>query len=328
MANPTVFPAELSFAGIAKETSNGTAVAPLRYMPFTKLDPVDNINILIDDAVRGSMMVEYGAVPGPQIGAIDLSTYFFADTLGDLLYNLLGGYAVGTAVTGVLPHTFTLLNSGDGQPPAHTIVDRQGVTATVGARAYSYACLSELTISGNATTLVTVDGKFTSYASAPAAAAPTNAVTTETPVPGWRTTASVGGSAQANVRDWSITLSRALNVVDTADGSADPYAIVRGGLTISGKLTFATKDESPVTAYRAGTQQPFVLTVDSGGTGANVRSLALTMTKGIYSDLSMQRDTPLGYAVGFKGIGNSTDVGASAGLGGVSCLLKNAITTY
>jgi hypothetical protein len=328
MASPTVFPAERTFVGFGKETSNGTAVAPTRFVPWTKLDVQDSPGLLIDDAQRGSMAAEYNAVAGPRIGSVDLSTYMYVDGVGDLLYNIFGGYAVGAAVSGVYPHTFSLLNSSDGQPPAHTITDNTNITATVLARAYAYACCSELTISGNATGLVTVDAKFTSYASAAAASAPTNTVTAEVVIPTYKSTVSVGGSGATNVREWGITISRDLEVVDTADGTPDPYAIVRKAMTVSGKLTFAAKDEAPLTALMAGTQQAIVINIDSGGTVANVRNLTLTCTKGVYDQGQMTRETPIGWEMGWKGLANSTDVGASGGLAPVQAVLKNIVTTY
>lgn len=328
MASPTVFTAERTFAGIGKESSNGTAVTPTRFFPFTKLDPQDNPNLLIDDATRGSMAMEYGAQPGPRIGSLDLATYLYVDSVGDLLYNMFGGYAVGTAVSGVFPHTFSLLNSADGQPPAHTITDNTNMTATVNARAYPYACCSELTVSGNATGLVTVEAKFTSYASAAAASAPTNTVTSETAPPTFKSTVSIGGTNAPNVQEWGITISRDLATVDTADGTPDPYAIVRKGMTVSGKLTFVAKDEAPVTALMAGTQQAIVINIDEGGTGADLRNLTFTCTKGVYDTGQMDRQTPIGWQMSFKGITNATDVGASGGLGPCTAVLKSLVTDY
>jgi hypothetical protein len=329
MPSPTVFAGEKTFGGLAKETSNGTAVAPVRMFPFTKFDVQDDPNLLIDDAVRGSMGLEYGAVPGPRIGSVGIASYLYDDVIGDMLYNVLGGYAVAAPVSTVYPHTFSLLNNGDGQPPAHTITDNNGITATVGARAYAYACLSELTISGNATELVKIDAKVTSYASAPAAAAPTNTVTSETVIPAFKSAVTVGGSAAPNVKEWSVTISRPLQVENTANGSPDPYAIVRTGKTVvTGKLTYVAKDESPLTALMAGTVQPIVINIDNGLLTTANRNLTLTMTSGIYDSGQMVRDTPIGWDMSFKALMNSTDAGASGGLAPIKAVLKNLVTTY
>jgi hypothetical protein len=327
MPNPTVFPAELSFVGLAKETTNGTATAPTFFFPFTKFDATDDTGLLIDDAMYGSMAAEYGAVTGKRSASIDHTSYFMPDLAGYLLQNILGGYAVGAAVSGVYPHTFTLLNSGDGQPPAHTLTDRQGITATVAARAYAYACLSEVTISGNATGLTTIESKWTTFGSAAAGSAPTNVTTAETVIPGWRSSVTVAGSA-VGAREWSYTLTRALTPDNQADGTQNPYSIARGALTVAGKFTLGARTEQPVIDFLAGTAQAVVVTIDNGGTASAVRKLAATMTKCVYDTESMTRETPIGYEMSWKALANTTDVGSSGGRGPISCLLNNAVTTY
>jgi hypothetical protein len=322
-----VFPAELTFPGIAKETTPGTAVVPTLFFPFTKFDPTDSNGLLIDDANYGSMTGENGSVTGKRSGAIDQETYFLPDLAGHLLQNILGGYAVAAAVSGVFPHTFTLLNSGDGQPPAHTLTDRQGITATVGARAYSYACLSEVTFSGDATGLVTMACKWVTYGSAPAASAPTLATTAETVIPGWRSSVTVAAAA-AKVRQWTYTITRALTPDYLADGTQNPAVIARGDLTVSGSLTVAAQSEQPLLDMIAGTQQATVITIDNGGATAAVRKLTATMSKAVYAKADLIRQTPMGYSIDFKALGNPTDVGASGGRGPISLLLNNAVTTY
>lgn len=325
MPTPTVFPAELSFAGLGKESSNGTPVTATRFYPFTKNDWTDNNGLLIDDAMYGSMTGENGAVAGKKQSSGDLAMYYLPDYIGDLLYNVLGGYAV--TGTGPYAHTFSLLNSGDAQPPAHTFVDRQGITATVGARAYAYGCLSELTISGNATGLCSVEAKVTAYGSAAAASAPTNVSTTEPVLPAWRSVVSVAGSA-APVREWSFTITRALTPDMLADGTQNPNSIARGNLTVSGKLTFAARNEQPLLDFLAATQQAVSVVIDNGLTGSDARKLTLTCTKAVYDTEGMVRQTPIGWEMSFKAIANPTDVGASGGRGPITALLNNAVTTY
>lgn len=325
MANPTIFTAEQNYIGLGKETSNGTATTPTRFLPFKTFTPAPNNGLIVDDAVYGSMTTENGAVAGPQSATHDLSTYFYADTVGDLLDNMFGGYAV--TGTGPYTHTFSLKNDGDGQPQAHTITDYTGITATVGARAYAYACLSELTFSGNATGLVTVEGKLTSYIGKPAASAPTNTTTSNTVLPGWQSSVTVAGTA-VPIREWSVTMSRDLVVDPLANGSQDPNSIARKGMAVAGKLTFAAKDEQPVVDFLAGTQQAIAVTITNGGSGTALRSLVLTATKGVYSDESMARETPIGFEMGFKGLSNTTDVGSSGGRAPIKAVLSNGITSY
>lgn len=326
---PTVFPSARRALGIGKETTPGTAVAATRWLPQTAFDPVEDPTPLVDNGMRGSMASEYGLVMGPQSTNGSLAGAGYMDTLGDLLYNILGGYAVGAPVSSVYPHTFSLLNSGSGQPPTHTLVDFHNMTTSVLARVYPYAVLSELVLSGNAAGLFQVTAKWSANPSAPAGSTPTNAPTAEVVIPAWRSTISVGGSGAANLTDWSLTISRNIVVQHTADGTQAPYGLFRGEVTVAGKASFVAADESPlITQFLANQQPAIVLVVDNGGATTAVRKCTLTMTKGAYDSAVQKNDTLMGWDVTWKAIANSTDVGASAGLGPITALVQNAVTAY
>jgi hypothetical protein len=325
----TVYPGARSAFGTAKETTPGTAVAAARWQPLTAFDATDKPMPLLDNGLRGSMATEYGMVMGPQWCEGTFTGPGFLDSLGDDLQNILGDYAVGAAVSGVYPHTFGLLNSGQGQPVTHTWVDFQNLTAGTGARAYPFVCLSELTLSGNAEGLFMKAGKFSSFPSAAAAGAPTNAPTAELVIPAWRSTVSIGGSASANVVDWSVTISRNLVVQHTADGTQAPYVIARGEVTATFKLTLVANDEAPLITQLVPNQQPaIVIVVDNGGVTANVRKLTLTMSKGAYETVAQKRDTLIGWDITGKALANATDAAASGGLSPFKAVVQNAITTY
>ena len=324
-----VMPGARSAFGIGKETTQGTQVAASYFPPFTKMDPADKPELLIDEGYRGSMAGQHGAVLGPAISELEFEGPGFMDSLGALLHNILGDYAVGAAVSGVYPHTFGLLNSGNGQPPSHTFIDSQQLTATTGARAYPGACLSELTLSGNAEGLFEVSGKATAYPSEAASAAMTNTPTSEKIIPAWRSSISLAGSSAPNISEWSISLERELMVAHTANGEQGPYVIGRGPLKVSGKLTFIALDESPLTTGLLTNQQPaLVITVNNGGSTGALRELALTMTKAAYSEANQKRETLLGYDVSFQAMANATDAAASGGLSPIKAVLNNAVTDY
>ncbi len=324
-----ITPGARSAFGIGKEVTPGTPVTATYFPPFSKLDPQDKPDPLIDEGYRGSMGAEYGLVLGPHVAELDFGGPGFVDSLGALLHNILGDYAVGAAVSGVFPHTFAQLNSGTGQPPTHTFIDSQQLTTSTGARAYPHVCLSELTLSGNAEGLFEVEGKATSFPSAAAVASMTNTPTSETIIPAWRSTVSIAGSPAANVAEWSVSIERELAVKHTADGTPGPGYIGRGPVKVSAKLTLVALDETPLTTGLLTNQQPaLVITVNNGGTTGALREVAMTMTKAAYSEVSQQRDTLLGYEVNVKALQNTTDVGASAGFSPIKCVLKNAVTDY
>lgn len=324
-----VTPGARSAFGIGLETTPGTQVAAGYFPPFTKMDPSDKPELLVDEGYRGSMASQYGAVLGPAVSEVEFEGPGFVDSLGALLHNILGDYAVGTAENSVYPHTFGLLNSGTGQPVTHTFIDSQQLTTTVGARAYPGACMSELTLSGNAEGLFEVSGKATAYPSEAASAAMTNTPTSEKIIPAWRSTVSLAGASTPNISEWSVSLERELMPAHTANGEQGPYTIGRGALKVSGKLTFIALDESPLTTGLLTNQQPaLVITVNNGGTTTALREIAITCTKAAYSETSQKRETLLGYDVSFQAMANATDAASSGGLSPVKAVLKNAVTTY
>lgn len=323
-----VTPGARSAFGIGRETTPGTPVAAAFFPPFTKMDPSDKPELLVDEGYRGSMAAEYGGVMGPAVSELEFEGPGFLDALGALLHNVLGDYAV-TGASAPYEHTFGLLNSGTGQPPSHTFIDSQQLTTTTGARVYPGAAISELTLSGNAEGLFEVSGKATAYPSEAAGSAMTNTPTAEQIIPAWRSTVSIAGSSAPNVSEWSISLERELMVAHTADGTQGPYTIGRGPLKVGGKLTFVALDETPLTTGLLTNQQPaLVITVNNGGSTGALREIAITCTKAAYSETTQKRDTLLGYDVSFQAMANATDAAASGGLSPVKAVLKNAVTDY
>jgi hypothetical protein len=332
MPTPAVYPSALSFLGLGKESTAGTAVVPTHYMPWTEFKPAPNVELLADEGMRGTMSAVHGAVMGKHYSELELSGPPFSDSFGHLLYNALGGYAVTGA--GPYSHTFSLLNTGTGQPITHTITDRQGITASTGARVYPYACLSELTLKGNAAELLEFDSKWTASASAAAGAGPTNSPPSTTVTPAWRSSVSLGGTASPTVLEWEVTIKRELQVDLTADGTQAPWVIGRGPVSVEGKLTVRASDaapmaaEGPHTTLIAGTQQALVIAVADNLGGTSGHSLTLTMTKAQFSKVELTRDTMIGWEIEFVGIGNTTDAGASGGDAPIKAVLVNAVTTY
>jgi hypothetical protein len=100
MPTPVTWPSARQFVGLAKETVQGTAVAPTDTLIVTKFDPEDKITYLDDTGMRGSMVETYGEAAGVIHSEIDLAGAVFPDTLPWLLSNIFGDtVAAGTATT-------------------------------------------------------------------------------------------------------------------------------------------------------------------------------------------------------------------------------------
>ncbi|MEU1731391.1 phage tail tube protein [Streptosporangium sp. NPDC020145] len=327
-----VFPSARRWVGIAKEVTPGTAVAPALTIPVDKFDPSDDVTQLDDQALRGSMAKQYGQYSGPIMSSWDLGGPMFGDALGYLLHNILGGYAV-TGASAPYSHTYSLLNSGDGQPVTHTLTDATGVPTTSGARQYPYSCLSELTLNWNAEQLCTWEAKAVGWPSVVPGVAPTNTLSTVPPIPSWRGAVGIGGPASAgtlvtDISEFSITLSREVTPYHTADGTQAAFVIARGPLDVTGKFTQIAQSEQRILDLLANTQPQLQFVLSNGLTLGALVSVQFDMQKVGYRTTKINQGTVFVYDVEFQAIANSTNAGPSAGLAPAKVLLQNAVTTY
>lgn len=328
----TVYAGSRRWIGIAKEVTPGTVVAPALTIPVDKFDPSDDVTQLDDQALRGSMAKQYGQYSGPIMSSWDLSGPMFGDALGYLLHNILGGYAV-TGASPPYTHTYSLLNSGDGQPVTHTITDATGIPATGLARSYPYSCLSELSLSWNAEQLCTWEAKAMGWPSSVPGSPPTNTLSSVAPIPNWRAAVGIGGPASAgtlvtDVTEFSLQISREVAPYNTADGTQAPFVIARGPIDVSGKFTQVAQSEQRILDLLANTQPQLQLILSNGGAAGALVSLQVDMQKVGYRTVKANQGTIFTYEVEFQAIANSTNAGASGGLAPAKAVLQNAVTTY
>jgi hypothetical protein len=335
MPTPVVYPSAKQFIGLAKETTQGTPVTPITStIPVDKFEPEDKYTQLDDLSFRGSMANLAGEIQGVGIVEWSLEGPCFFDMLPFWLNNILGDITDSGATPNV--HAVSLLNSGTGQPGSLTLVDWQGPpSASNFARVYPGACMSELVLKGNAeSTLVQITGKGLAWPSSVAAAAPTPATSADTPFAAWRTKIGLAGPAsggtQVNtVREWELTITRALKAEYTLQGSQNPFVIFRGPVDVAGKLMFSVPaDESNSMTYLINNTQPQLqIVVDNGLTLANNRNLQIDVQFAAYQSVKINRGAEaVGYDADFKAVMNSTNAGASGGLSPVKTTVKNATT--
>jgi hypothetical protein len=94
-----VYPVSERFVGIARETVYGTAVNPTVTIPLTSFLPVDKPVWIMDEAWRGSMAGEYDMLQGPLWAETAFAGPVYGDTIGHLLYNILGDYTQSATST-------------------------------------------------------------------------------------------------------------------------------------------------------------------------------------------------------------------------------------
>lgn len=248
-----------------------------------------------------------------------------------LTYAHASGVTVKPITTPYL-HQFSVLNSGSGQPGSLTITDFQGPTATTGARVYSGACLSELTMKGNSeSTAIEYEAKGMAWPSAPAGSTPTSSPSTLNPMAAWRSTfglAGTVGSAQVKtIGEWEVAIKREIEVIFTGQNSQNPYLIQRGKVSVTGKLVFnAVADETPLTYLLNNTQPQLQLIASNGGSGATLQAIQFDVQQAAWTTAKIDRSkAAVGYPIEYEAVANTTNAGGSGGFSPISIGLSNAV---
>jgi hypothetical protein len=330
VANPTLYSSYRHFIAVSKETVQGTPVAPTVTMPVDKFDPQDKPIFIEDNALRGSLTGPYNEVLGVSSSEFDVSGPAFFDTIGYLLANIFGDITE-TGSSAPYLHKFSTLNTGTGQPSSLTITDWEGPTPTVFARYYPGACLSELNLKGTpASSVVEFDAKGTSWPSVAAAGQPTSSPSAIPPQAAWQTKVGLAGTVVGQqiktVSDWEVDIKRELEVIYTGSNVQVPYFIMRGKLTVGGKLSIVAADLTPLTYMTANTQPQLQLIIDNGLVGAGQLALQIDIQQDAFTESKINfSKTAVGYDVTWNAVANTTNAGTSAGFSPASISLTNAI---
>ena len=330
MPTPTTWPSAKQLLGLAVETTQGTAVTTLAAScPVKTFEPEDKFVMLKDDALRGSMVDQYGSIQGPKNTEFSIGGPVFGSWLPFFLRNILGDLT--TTGAGPYTHAMSTLNSGTGQPSSLTLIDWQGPTPTSLARTYSGCCLSELTLKGNPeSTLLEWSAKGLGWASAAyPTAPPTFTLDTDAPMAAWRTAIGVGGTASGaqnyTIRNWEVTITRALKVEWTSQNAQTPYIIQRGPVSVAGSFYVSVPaDETMLNYWLNNTQPQLQFLIDNGGATTAQRRVTLDIQAAAFDSTKINRsEEAVGYDVAFTGIANTTNAGASGGYSPIKATVIN-----
>lgn len=301
-------PKELTWLGVAKETTWGTAVNPAYYVPFKDAKPVDEIDTVKDQGIRGAMAQTYNILQGVKHSSMDLSGETFPDSIGLLILAMLG---VDT-VTGTGPYTHTFKLARTAQPPSLTHSRYDGTNM----RQFSGHVAEELSFKWADKAALEYTFKSQGKSSA-VATTQTPTVTTTLPFLNWQFAVTLGGSANLNLVGFDISLKRKLYVQHAANNSQDPTAIIAQGLEVTGKATFDKVDDTELSDFLNNTQPSLILT---GTQGTN--QLVIQMTKCAFLKDSVNGKEVVQGDVEFEGVDNNTDNGP------VLIKVINSVATY
>jgi hypothetical protein len=316
-----------SYLGVAKELTKGTAVAPSAFIPVaqSKFKPVDIIDPLMDEGLRGSMVKDYAYVQGRAYSTFDFGGSVFADTFGWALSGIMGSVAT-VGASAPYTHTISLKNAtavgADAQPTSFTLTDFYSAQV----RAYAGCQIHDLNLAFSADGLLEYDAKATGFESA-TASTPTPSFTTITPTPVWQGTVSIGGATVANAVDGSLTLTRSVSPIFGIANTQNPYQVFVGGLETKGQIRFVMENDDRLTEFLNNTQPAIVLNWAAGAL-ATATQIQATITKGAYTAAVIDRTKDfVEVVIDLTGIANSTDAGSTGGFAPVKWVLKNAITS-
>jgi len=315
-----------SYLGVAKETTEGTAVAPTAFIPVSvsKLKMQDIIDpLMVSDMAQGSLVKDYGYVPGRTRSTIEFGGPVFADTIVWPIASLLGSVAT-TGASAPYTHTVSLKNAAatavDAQPTSLTFTDFYSANV----RAYPGASVHDFTLNFSSTGLLEYDAKGTGWISG-SATTPTPTFSTVTATPVWQATVTIGGSAVSNAVEGSLTLTRPVTPVYGLANTQNPYAIFQGALETKGKFKFVMENDTRLTEFLTNSQ-PSITVSWSQGAGATATQIQYTITKGAYTAAVIDRSKDhVEIDIDLTAIANTTDAGSTAGYSNVKWVIQNAV---
>lgn len=305
-----LFPKELTWLGVAKETTWGTAVAPTYFIPFKDAKPEDVNAYIKDNGIRGAFAAVYGVYPGITHSTMDVSGEAFPDILGLLLLAILGK----DTVTGtVAPYTHALALARTTQPPSLTFNRYDGTNI----RQFAGHIEEEVSLKWAVNAALEYSAKSQGKSSTVNAGPVTPTTTTTVPFLGWQFTAKLAGTADLNLVGFDISLKRKLYVQHAANNTQDPTAILALALEVTGKATFDKVDDTELSAFLNNMQPSLVLT---GVQGTN--QLIITMSKCAFLKDPVTAKEVVQGDVEFEGVDNTTDSGPAA------ITLVNSVASY
>ena len=122
-----VYPSERRSVGIGLEAVPGTGVNSLYTIPVADFNPEDKVTGLLDESIRSAMAQNYGYVQGVYVADVAIpSSIVYGDTIGHLLWNVLGDMTESGTPSGTIT---TTINNGPGYPAGTT----GAITITAGS---------------------------------------------------------------------------------------------------------------------------------------------------------------------------------------------------
>lgn len=318
-------PGNLQWVGMAPETTYGTApAAPLYWIPVDSPQWHPIQPAFTDQALRGSMSVDFQSVLGLRHDELQFKTYLYLDSCFFLLRTALGVPDVKTG-TGPYVHKTSVRSDNGGQPQGTTIWYYDPASAQCWQM--TGAQVSDMKVTINVSGLATIDATYLALPST-LVTPPSNTPTTAVPEPSWKSTLMIGGVANTLMSAFEIDIKRATQAVETNTGTQTPVGIYAGGVNLSGTITAVYQGNTDVNLadFLTNTQPAIVLTIAPAGDAVN--TLVFQMSKVAYTDsLPSGANKYMEIKGTLNPLANATDVAGGGNLSPLLITATNAIAT-
>jgi hypothetical protein len=271
------------------------------------------------------------------VGTGSTSTSIVLNASTPLRFSHLTGITI-TTVVAPFSHSLSLLNPygstgvTTGQGPTHSFIHRTNIPGSGNNYAwlFAYGVMSEISIMGKASGALTWSGKLVHYTRAYPTFTPTPSFSTVRMIPAWKGQTTVASSILNDITQWTVTLTRQVEPIPTADGYQSPYLIGRGNLDATWKLTYSPAlDESPLSHVLTNDQPTFAYAISNGGSGSGLISFDINAQVQAYKDSPLAADkTFFGWEASGDFVGNTTNAGNSGGRSPLQLVIQNAIPTF
>ena len=231
----------LSWIGIGKETTLGTAVVPTLWIPVTRPKVEDIPDYEKDESIQANPTMYRGVYLGYEDGDVEFDGRLYPEVIGPLL--VASGYA--DSITGAGPsytHTFKIPAAGT-QPPSYTITTYNQLTSSGNVRQYPGAIIDQLDLIVDAKGSCKYTSKWKAWPSS-TASKPTPTWVNTTPLMGWEMAPSIGGSAVSRLISSQLTLKSSTELPHTMNGVRTPYTTFAGPREADWKFKAICEDET------------------------------------------------------------------------------------
>lgn len=303
----------LGYLGIASETTFGTAIAPVLYVPYTSVKVEDVIKKNVDSGIRATLAKDYAVYNSTRHSTVDIESLAYPDTLGYFFKGIMGADTV-TGSSAPYTHKFTLANTN---APSYTISDYNVISGTQ-ERRYAGSILDQLDIKFDNMDEIKVSAKYQGkVGSLTTKTTPTQTILQ--PFLGWNAQLTLNGTANVNMLGGDISIKRTNELIYTANDTQDPSKYVTGVMEITGKLTFDVDDETEYLLFLNSTQPSIkvVFTVSASET------LTIQLSKVDIAKANVDKSAQnVRVDMSFTALYNTTDSGLA------TITLLNSVATY